>query len=118
MSARRQFRAAGVTFVDGYPSNLQRLHEIHEMAIDADVCLSVTLIRNPDNQYDANAIEVHVPSLGVDAMVGHVPKELASKMAPVMDDGTPVAAEVVEVVIDPWHPDKPGLAVDAWRAEP
>ena len=35
-----------------------------------------------------------------------------------MDDGTPVAAEVVEVVIDPWHPDKPGLAVDAWRAEP
>ena len=117
MSFRRQFRVAGVTFVHGYPSNLYRLHETAELAIEAGECLPVVLVRNPDNQYDTNAIEVHVPALGDGAMVGHVPKELAAKMAAVMDDGTAVAAEVVEVVIDPWHPDKPGLAVDAWRVE-
>lgn len=47
----------------------------------------LVLVRNPDNPYDANAIEVHTPS-GI--MVGHINKEIAADLAPILDaeDGT------------------------------
>ncbi|KAG2055432.1 hypothetical protein BDR06DRAFT_911542 [Suillus hirtellus] len=44
----------------------------------------VTLIREPHNQYDRNAIEVR--NIGGNK-VGHVPKQTAAKLAPLLDRG-------------------------------
>lgn len=51
---------------------------------------TLVLQRNPDNPYDANAIEVHTPS-GI--MLGHVNKEIAADLAPIMDNEDGAVAE-------------------------
>lgn len=43
---------------------------------------SVTLTREPTNQYDSNAIKV---SNCFDAQIGHIPKTVAAKLTPFMD---------------------------------
>lgn len=109
-----KFRAAGVTFVDGYPQNLLALRDPADRAWQQGECLTAVLVRNPANPHDSNAIEIHVPSVG---MVGHMPKHLAAKGAPAMDAGIRFAAEVVGVAFDDQHPDKPGIEIRVWRAE-
>lgn len=110
-----KFRVAGVTFIDSYPGNLHRLREPADAAWQAGECLTAVLRRNPANPYDSNAVEVHVPSVG---MVGHMPADLAARAAPHMDAGVPFAAEVVGVAFDDLHPDKPGLEIRVWRRDP
>lgn len=109
-----KFRVAGVTFIDGYPGNLLRLREPADAAWVAGECLAAVLVRNQRNEYDPNAVEIHVPSVG---MVGHMPAHLAARAAPHMDSGVTFAAEVVGVAFDDLHPDKPGLEVRVWREE-
>jgi hypothetical protein len=108
----RRFTAkvVGVTFVDGYPDNLLDLAEVQRRRErrDIDEPLAAVLIRNPDNQYDANAIEVHAPSAG---MLGHLPKEIAARLAPLIDAGETWHAELGEVRISPEAPDQPGVDV-------
>lgn len=103
-----KFRVAGVTFIDDYPTNFIDLKDPADAARLSGECMAAVLRRNPDNIYDANAIEVHVPSVG---MVGHVPAELAAELAAHLDAGEVIAATVSGVAIDPDHPDKPGLDV-------
>lgn len=110
----RRFRVAGVSFIDSYPANLHRLAKAIDTATFHGEPLPVVLRRNPDNPHDRNAIEVHVPALGDDAMVGHVPKDQARHLAPQMDNGTVVGCSVYGVAIDPAHPDRPGLECSMW----
>lgn len=120
-------KVVGVTFVPGYPQNLYRLQEIAaENYLSAPASfgnnpspegLPAVLIRNPDNPHDGNAIEVHVPALGRDAMIGHVPRDLAARLAPKMDDGEEWQAEIVAVLVSPENPRNPGIEVECWRAE-
>ena len=50
----------------------------------SSVDIPITLQRNPKNAYDANAIEVH----GFNScMLGHLSKELAATLAPLLDAG-------------------------------
>lgn len=112
MAVRRIFRVAGVTFAPGYPQNLLDARPAVEEAAARGESLPVVLIRNPENQYDANAIEVHVP--GAIGMVGHMPAHLAAIVAPKMDSGVIIAAEVQGIAIEAMHPDRPGIEIAAW----
>ena len=132
------FRVAGVSFRPGYPENLRRLHGIIEAkrvaslgwdddsdAVDSaapsDYDVEALLIRDPANEHDVNAIEVHVPVLGRQSLIGFVPATdppLAAKFAPSMDKGDDWSATVAAVLIDPEHPDRPGIEVTATWSRP
>lgn len=110
-------KVVGVSFVDAYPDNL---HELDSLAgrhfIEGnDEPIPAVLIRNPENPHDGNAIEVHVPALGDGAMIGHLPRDLAARLAPWMDRGEEWQAGVSKVFINPDHPDRPGIDIAVWR---
>lgn len=101
----------GVTFVPGYPDNLLELSKLqffHEHAEEYPVAV---LRRNPENLYDANAIEVHVPALGDAGMIGHLPAAVAAKLAPLIDAGERWQAWFTSVRIASEHEDRPGATV-------
>lgn len=104
----------GVTFVPYYPTNLHLLADITTGLTDER--LPVILVRNPANPYDANAVEIHIPALGEMAMIGHVPRDQAARLAPLMDSGIEFVAEVAWCRIDPAHYDKLGIDVAVRRA--
>jgi hypothetical protein len=112
------FRAGvvGVSFCPGYPDNL---HALDVLGFEADTRgerLPAVLRRNPDNTYDANAIEVHIPSLGEQyGMIGHLPRPLAARLAPLLDADETWQAEVESVRIDPDHLDRPGIDIHIWK---
>lgn len=118
-----EFKVVGLTFAEGYPGNLQAAHDVlaeREAAVgwsfledDAPpVGLPVALVREPGNEYDENAVEVHLPVLGRRAsMIGHVPADLAAKLAPSMDRGDEWEARLERVLVNPEHPDRPGALV-------
>jgi hypothetical protein len=110
----------GVSFVGEpvpYPENLRRV----EAAWEARELLAQTvgapdgegipavLMRNPANRVDANAVEVHVPSVG--SMIGHLPRALAQRIAPALDAGQLYEATIYDVRTDPDHPERPGVHV-------
>lgn len=113
----RQFSAkvVGVSFVPAYPDNLHQLDMIWNQTTGEP--LAAVLIRNPKNEYDANAIEVHVPALGEHGMIGHLTRPIAARMAPEMDEGVIWSAEVDSVLIDPDHLDRPGISITCNREE-
>lgn len=124
------FRVAGVSFRPGYPGNLWDLRDTiedrkAEFVRDGSTQeqIPVVLVRDPGNQYDPNAIEVHVPSLvpsrseAARGFIGFVPKELAARWAPRLDAGGRVAAHLSAVYVDDQHEDRPGCEVQAWLME-
>ena len=120
-----EFKAVGLTFVDDYPANVDRVAEMVDAAKVATLGWSsaadasgveVVLIRDLDNEYDPNAIEVHVPALGRHrSRIGHVPRELAERIAPSLDRGDEWDARVASVLVQPEHPDRPGVEITAER---
>lgn len=139
-------KVVGVSFVPGYPDNLHALAELMKPKVVPYPMMSgemsqyfaerdyedyvekhghflppeplpAILVRNPDNEYDPNAIQVHVPSLGEEwGLIGHLTRPIAARMAPEIDDGHEWQAEVVSVLIDPDHPDRPGISIRCDRA--
>ena len=100
---------AGVSFRPDYPHSLQFADTLSDQAI------VVWLERQPDNQFDPNAVAVHM-DLGEmwDTHVGFTPAKqsnLAGKLAKELDAGVKWGAEFVQVDIDPDHPDRPGLTI-------
>lgn len=98
------FKAVGVSFADRYPCNL------HDLQADWDTSQGVgevSLIREPDNEYDAQAVAV----LAGGEIVGHVPREVAQFVGPMIDAGSRLRARG-EVLVNPDHPDRPGLLVE------
>lgn len=114
-------RVVGVSFVD--PDNRKRalLRALCEERglvnpgdLDAPESLAVVLVRNPENRYDANAIEVHVVALGDAGMIGHLPKDVAAKLAPFLDGGGRVGAALTGIYIAAHAPDNYGIGISAW----
>lgn len=103
-------KVVGVTYAPGYPDNLHRLRDAIDSGLDAHgEGVAAVLIREPDNAYDANAIRVDVPAIG--GPIGHVPRELAATIAPILDAGTRMRSAITEVLIHPRHPDRPGIGL-------
>jgi hypothetical protein len=105
---------AGVSFVPGYPDNLLGLVDHVVLAQQRGEGMTALLIRNPDNQHDANAIEVHAPAMG-EGLIGHLPRQVAAWVAPRMDAGEVWAAEVLGVRIHSDHPLRPGVEIRLWQ---
>lgn len=99
----------GVSFIEDYPTNLHRLAIVHTHRRED---IDVALVRNPDNPYDSNAIEVRYMGY----LTGHLPKDVAAKVAPLLDSGEKITATVFQVRISPDNPNNPGLDVllDGW----
>jgi hypothetical protein len=110
-------KVVGVSFVPGYPQNLIELSAVSDSARLQGEPLTAVLRRNPKNEYDANAIEVHVPALGDNGFIGHVVRPIAARLAPDMDAGGRWHAEVGDVLIDPDHMDRPGITINCKRGE-
>lgn len=108
-------QVVGVTFCDGYPDNLHDLHAIIAEHGRPDEGIAAVLIRDPDNAYDPNAVQVHVPAVG---RIGSLPRSLAAKVAPSIDNGGTWLAEVTGVRINPDHDDRPGVDVLIAEAKP
>ena len=109
---RLDFDAAGESFRPGYPETLLRCAEVLREMRPGER-LPVVLRRDPTNEYDANAIEIHIP--GEAGHVGFVPAELAQLLAPILDSGERLHSSAVEVRIRENAPDRPGLTVTLRR---
>lgn len=105
----------GVSFTDGYPDKFFRLEEMNMNAMFNDEQIPCVLIRNKNNEHDKWAIEVHVPSLGDNGMVGHITRPIAARLAPQLDDGIIWTAYVDTVRVSPDHPNRPGLEIHLTR---
>lgn len=70
--------------------------------------VDVVLVRDPGNEYDANAIRAELDG----HLVGHVAREVAAELAPVMDDAGVGRALVAGVVRGGRSESSPGGASD------
>lgn len=105
-------KIVGVAFVDGYPQNLLDL-DANAGAEEKLDWPPIEMRRNPYNEYDANAIEIRRSD--TDDLLGHLPKELAKRIAPDMDGGVSWEAAITAVDIHPDHWDRPGLSITIRR---
>lgn len=94
----------GVSFIPGYPDNIHSIRRAMETKRQE---ISINLVRNPNNQYDSNAIEVR----SLDLMLGHLSKEVAAKFAPLMDSGKTYKATVYRIRVSPDNPRNPGIDI-------
>lgn len=106
--AELRCRVAGVTFMAGYPRNLADL--ARRCAVEP---VAAELVREHDNGYDLNAVAVHIEG----RIVGHVPADMARRLAPLLDGGFPLAAEALFVAVDDEHKDRPGLEIRIFTKE-
>lgn len=112
-------KVVGVTFHKGYPQNLLDLAEIARARIGEEhEGLPAVLVRAKDNAHDPNAIEVHLPALGDEALVGHLPAPVAAWLAPMLDEGVTYRAEVACVLVAPGAEERPGIEVVLTRVDP
>jgi len=107
----------GVSFTPKYPDNFHYLNETWLYAEAAGEHLAAVIIRNPDNPYDANACEVHVPALGELGFVGHITKAMAARLAPELDAGVIWQGYVNYIKVNPEYPDRPGLEIRLERID-
>jgi len=110
-------KVVGVSFVAGYPDNLHELDRMVNGVQFGGELPTVILRRNPDNKFDANAIEVHVPALGDHAMIGRLERPIAARLAPELDAGGQWVAGIESVLINPDHMDRPGISVTMQRVK-
>lgn len=115
MSGKQILRVAGVSFLPNYPDCLHRLRHHVDDAVTAGEPLPIMLIREPNNEHDSNAIAVHLPMAG--HSLGHIPRAIAKRLAVRMDSGETYAGELIDVPIDPQHPDRPGLEIAIWAVD-
>ncbi len=106
VASRFEIKAVGVTFHDGYPDNLYALRERFAHGKG-----EASLIREPDNEYDKNAVAV----LAGGEIIGHLPGWFAQKIAPEIDSGTRYRVVDASVLVDPDHEDRPGLLLECER---
>jgi len=63
--------------------------------------IAVNLEREPNNRHDRNAIAVRLDRWRVGTMVGYVPRDVAAKLAPLMDSRTIVISSAWLVKVEP-----------------
>lgn len=86
-------RVAGTTF-ENRQERLQFLKQFHQND------LTVTLEREPDNEFDNNAIQiiVHIKPISRRTVIGYLPKELARELSKVIDIGIQVKASLIQII--------------------
>ena len=86
-------RVVGTTF-ENRQERLQFLKQFHLND------LTVTLKREPDNEFDNNAIQiiVHIKPISCRTVIGYLPKELARELSKVIDIGIQVKASLIQII--------------------
>ena len=86
-------RVVGTTF-ENRQERLQFLKQFHLND------LTVTLKREPDNEFDSNAIQiiVHIKPISCRTVIGYLPKELARELSKVIDIGIQVKASLIQII--------------------
>ena len=86
-------RVVGTTF-ENRQERLQFLKQFHLND------LTVTLKREPDNEFDSNAIQiiVHIKPILRRTVIGYLPKELARELSKVIDIGIQVKASSIQII--------------------
>ena len=102
VASKFEVKVRGVTFHPGYPENLYEIEQWWERGPREG-----SLIREPDNEHDANAVAVFIGG----EIIGHVPAFLARDLAPLIDAGQHYTISDFSVLIDPEHKDRPGLLI-------
>lgn len=100
---RADFVVVGVRFSE----------ERQDACAGLDVGEAVALEREPDNAHDENAILVMSSD---DCELGHVPREHASEMAPLLDDGAEVQARVKKLIASSQGRAIPVIVATLYRA--
>ena len=88
-----KIRAVGTT-----SENIQeRLKFMKQFPVET---MQAELVRDPENQFDKNAIQivVHLRSINRKTVIGYVPRELASSLAAVLDAGLQIRAELLQIM--------------------
>ena len=86
-------RAAGTTF-ENRQEHLQFLKQFHLND------LTVTLEREPDNEFDSNAIQivVHIKPISRRTVIGYVSKGLSRELSKVIDMGIQVKVSLIQII--------------------
>mgnify|MGYP003312261880 FL=1 len=86
-------RVSGTTF----ENRQERLEFLKRFRLED---LSVTLEREPNNQYDTNAIQVvvHIKPITKKTVIGYIPKELARELSKVIDIGVQLKASLMQII--------------------
>lgn len=106
----------GISFQPAYPGNMFELERINFIAEQRGERVPVVFLREPDNPHDANCVAIHCPALGETmGLLGKIPRGVAARLAPELDDGQHWQGEVAFIRIDNQHLNNPGLTVHATR---
>lgn len=101
-------KVVGISFSDGYPNN------VFALAKDAALMNSpCTLVREPDNQHDNNAIRIEING----SSIGHIPRLIAIALAPRIDRGETWLASVHSIIVSNENANQPGLKINVWRED-
>ena len=95
----------GVSFHPEYPHNLWRLQRY----IWTNGSLIAQFVRDPENEYDSNAVRVQVG----DELIGHLTRPLALRLAPALDAGVRYDVRVTKVTGNIDNLDSPGCEIYA-----
>jgi len=100
-------RATGTSF-ENRQERLQFLRQFHLKD------LTVTLEREPDNEFDSNAIQivVHIKPISRRTIIGYVPKGLAKELSKVIDMGIPVKAALIQIIGGYSYKEALGVLID------
>jgi hypothetical protein len=101
-------KVVGLTFNPSYPKNIYAIAK--DFALGDD---SISLVREKDNEVDANAIAVHHG----ENQVGHVPRKLAEFISPQIDAGIEWYAAIESVVVSQNNVNNPGLKITMWSKD-
>lgn len=76
--------------------------------------LSVTLEKEPGNQFDSNAIRivVHIHPISKKTIIGYVPEGLARELSKVIDTGVEVKAKLLDIIGGYGHKETLGTLVN------
>lgn len=74
-------KVVGVTFTNEGTGE-KRADIVRELAQKSPADIKIQLVREPENQYDANAVKV----IADDRQIGYIGKEYAAIIAPLMDE--------------------------------
>jgi hypothetical protein len=102
-------KLVGVVHVPGYP---QLFHDIAGL-MEGGPIMWVTLHREPDNEYDTNAIRAEWDG----HKLGMFTRPIALRLAPELDAGTTWLAYIKRIPITEDSPDQPGIIVRCKREE-
>jgi hypothetical protein len=101
-------KVVGLTFGAEYPANIYKIAKRFAMGDD-----SITLVREPNNEVDKNAIAVH----DGENPIGHIPRKIAELLSPQIDAGVKWFAAVDSIIVSQENVNQPGIKITLWSEE-